>query len=182
MSYFDDTESLEWHRHKWEKMHKRGAAFFVLLIGVPVLRLFTVYRHYLLGCPRQPRTNGCFCLRVLRFLLASGWALLGCSDIGMLAKSAICVRRNKKIQSVKISLDRPKEFEARQEWLYLKYQLRRPSARSVPHPTQNEALLFEKSSPGKRAYKLPPLDVPAVERTGAAWRCASRHAAACCPN
>ena len=31
-----------------------------------------------------------------------------------------------------------------------------------PHPTQNEALLFEKSSPGKRAYKLPPLDVPAV--------------------
>jgi len=31
-----------------------------------------------------------------------------------------------------------------------------------PHPSQNEALLFEKSSPGKRAYKLPPLDVPAV--------------------
>lgn len=30
------------------------------------------------------------------------------------------------------------------------------------HPTQNEGLLFEKSSPGKRAYKLPPLDVPAV--------------------
>jgi len=30
------------------------------------------------------------------------------------------------------------------------------------HPTQNEALLFEKSAPGKRAYKLPPLDVPAV--------------------
>ena len=30
------------------------------------------------------------------------------------------------------------------------------------HPTQNEALLFEKSSPGKRAYKLPPLDVPSV--------------------
>ncbi len=32
-----------------------------------------------------------------------------------------------------------------------------------PHPTQNETLLFEKSSPGKRAYKLPPLDVPAVD-------------------
>jgi glycine dehydrogenase subunit 2 len=32
-----------------------------------------------------------------------------------------------------------------------------------PHPTQNEALVFEKSSPGKRAYKLPPLDVPAVD-------------------
>ena len=31
------------------------------------------------------------------------------------------------------------------------------------HPTQNEGLLFERSSPGKRAYKLPPLDVPAVD-------------------
>src|ERR1019366_5089295 len=31
-----------------------------------------------------------------------------------------------------------------------------------PHPTQNEGLVFEKSSAGKRAYKLPPLDVPAV--------------------
>ncbi len=30
------------------------------------------------------------------------------------------------------------------------------------HPTQNEALLFEKSALGKRAYKLPPLDVPPV--------------------
>ena len=32
-----------------------------------------------------------------------------------------------------------------------------------PHQTQNEALVFEKSSPGKKAYKLPPLDVPAVD-------------------
>ncbi len=32
-----------------------------------------------------------------------------------------------------------------------------------PHQTQNEALIFEKSSPGKKAYKLPPLDVPAVD-------------------
>ena len=32
-----------------------------------------------------------------------------------------------------------------------------------PHQTQNEALLFEKSSPGKRGYKLPLLDVPAVD-------------------
>ena len=32
-----------------------------------------------------------------------------------------------------------------------------------PHQTQNEGLVFEKSSPGKRAYKLPPLDVPAVD-------------------
>ncbi|MDR3726193.1 MAG: aminomethyl-transferring glycine dehydrogenase subunit GcvPB [Terracidiphilus sp.] len=32
-----------------------------------------------------------------------------------------------------------------------------------PHPTQNEALLFEISSPGKSAYMLPALDVPAVD-------------------
>ncbi|MGH9600733.1 MAG: aminomethyl-transferring glycine dehydrogenase subunit GcvPB, partial [Terracidiphilus sp.] len=41
------------------------------------------------------------------------------------------------------------------------------------HPTQNEALVFEKSSPGKRAYKMPPLDVPAVDAAtllGAAHR------------
>jgi glycine dehydrogenase subunit 2 len=31
------------------------------------------------------------------------------------------------------------------------------------HPTQNEALMFEKSAPGKRGYKLPPLDVPAID-------------------
>jgi glycine dehydrogenase subunit 2 len=31
-----------------------------------------------------------------------------------------------------------------------------------PHPSQNEALLFERSSPGKRAYQLPELDVSAV--------------------
>jgi glycine dehydrogenase subunit 2 len=42
-----------------------------------------------------------------------------------------------------------------------------------PHQTQNEGLVFEKSSPGKRAYKLPPLDVPAIdsaELLGAARR------------
>jgi glycine dehydrogenase subunit 2 len=42
-----------------------------------------------------------------------------------------------------------------------------------PHPSQNEALLFEISSPGKYAYKLPPLDVPAVDAAallGAAHR------------
>jgi glycine dehydrogenase subunit 2 len=32
-----------------------------------------------------------------------------------------------------------------------------------PHPTQNEALLFEISSPGKAGYQLPELDVPAVD-------------------
>jgi glycine dehydrogenase subunit 2 len=31
------------------------------------------------------------------------------------------------------------------------------------HLTQNEALIFEKSSPGKKAYRLPPLDVPEVD-------------------
>jgi len=42
-----------------------------------------------------------------------------------------------------------------------------------PHQTQNEGLVFEKSSAGKRAYKLPPLDVPAVsakDALGAAFR------------
>ena len=42
-----------------------------------------------------------------------------------------------------------------------------------PHQTQNESLVFEKSSPGKRAYKMPPLDVPAVDASsllGAAHR------------
>ncbi len=32
-----------------------------------------------------------------------------------------------------------------------------------PHQTQNEGLVFEKSSPGKKAYKLAPLDVPEVD-------------------
>lgn len=32
-----------------------------------------------------------------------------------------------------------------------------------PHPSQNEALLFELSSPGKSGYQLPKLDVPAVD-------------------
>jgi glycine dehydrogenase subunit 2 len=31
------------------------------------------------------------------------------------------------------------------------------------HPSQNELLLFELSSPGKKAYQLPPLDVPDVD-------------------
>src|SRR5690348_18488702 len=30
------------------------------------------------------------------------------------------------------------------------------------HVNQNEGLIFEKSSPGKKAYRLPPLDVPEV--------------------
>ena len=32
-----------------------------------------------------------------------------------------------------------------------------------PHITQNEPLLFESSSPGKKGYQLPELDVPHVD-------------------
>jgi glycine dehydrogenase subunit 2 len=35
--------------------------------------------------------------------------------------------------------------------------------KAAPHVSQSEALLFEKSGPGKRAYALPSLDVPAVD-------------------
>src|SRR5580658_4976944 len=35
------------------------------------------------------------------------------------------------------------------------------------HLTQNEGLTFEKSSPGKKAFKLPPLDVPEVDAAAA---------------
>ncbi len=31
------------------------------------------------------------------------------------------------------------------------------------HTNQNEGLIFEKSSPGKRAFELPPLDVPSID-------------------
>src|SRR5260370_37709598 len=40
---------------------------------------------------------------------------------------------------------------------------RKTTGKVRPHQTQNEGLVFEKSSPGKRAYKMPPLDVPAVD-------------------
>jgi glycine dehydrogenase subunit 2 len=39
----------------------------------------------------------------------------------------------------------------------------RTTGKVRPHQTQNERLVFEKSAPGKKAYKLPPLDVPAVD-------------------
>ena len=35
------------------------------------------------------------------------------------------------------------------------------------HINQNEPLLFENSSPGKRGYQLPPLDVPSVDAAAA---------------
>ena len=40
---------------------------------------------------------------------------------------------------------------------------RRTLGKVRAHQTQNEGLVFEKSAPGKRAYKMPPLDVPPVE-------------------
>jgi glycine dehydrogenase subunit 2 len=45
--------------------------------------------------------------------------------------------------------------------------------KATPHVNQNEGLIFEKSGAGKKAYKLPPLDVPDVdeqEMLGAAVR------------
>jgi glycine cleavage system P protein (glycine dehydrogenase) subunit 2 len=35
--------------------------------------------------------------------------------------------------------------------------------KATTHISQNEGLIFEKSSPGKKAFKLPPLDVPEVD-------------------
>jgi glycine dehydrogenase subunit 2 len=35
--------------------------------------------------------------------------------------------------------------------------------KAAPHVSQNENLLFERSSPGRSAYDLPPLDVPEVD-------------------
>ena len=38
--------------------------------------------------------------------------------------------------------------------------------KATRHVNQNEGLIFEKSSPGKAAWKLPPLDVPEVDTKG----------------
>ena len=35
--------------------------------------------------------------------------------------------------------------------------------KATRHTNQNEGMIFEKSSPGKRAFELPPLDVPAAD-------------------
>src|SRR6476661_6598855 len=37
--------------------------------------------------------------------------------------------------------------------------------KATHHVNQNEGLIFEKSSPGKKAYRLAPLDVPEVDPT-----------------
>jgi len=41
--------------------------------------------------------------------------------------------------------------------------LNRRIKKASRHTNQNEGLIFEKSSPGKRAFELPPLDVPSVD-------------------
>src|SRR6516225_6597427 len=41
--------------------------------------------------------------------------------------------------------------------------MNRPTRKATRHVNQNERLIFERSSPGKAAWKLPPLDVPEVE-------------------
>ena len=46
--------------------------------------------------------------------------------------------------------------------------------KATTHISQNEGLIFEKSSPGKKAYKLPPLDVPEVDAGEAAGRAGAR--------
>jgi glycine dehydrogenase subunit 2 len=41
--------------------------------------------------------------------------------------------------------------------------LNRRIKKAFRHTSQNEGLIFEKSSAGKRAFELPPLDVPDVD-------------------
>jgi glycine dehydrogenase subunit 2 len=43
--------------------------------------------------------------------------------------------------------------------------MKHPTPKATRHVNQNEGLIFEKSSPGKAAWKLPPLDVPEVDST-----------------
>ena len=41
--------------------------------------------------------------------------------------------------------------------------MKQMTRKATRHISQNEGLIFEKSSPGKAAWKLPPLDVPEVD-------------------
>src|SRR4051794_8158718 len=41
--------------------------------------------------------------------------------------------------------------------------MKHPTPKATRQVNQNEGLIFEKSSPGKAAWKLPPLDVPEVD-------------------
>ncbi len=49
------------------------------------------------------------------------------------------------------------------------------------HPSQNEGLIFERSSPGKKGYQLPELDVPAVNAAQALGASNVRDEIAGCP-
>ena len=44
--------------------------------------------------------------------------------------------------------------------------------KATRHVNQNESLIFERSSPGKKGYRLPSLDVPAVDAKKALGECA----------
>ena len=55
--------------------------------------------------------------------------------------------------------------------------------KATTHVNQNEGLIFEKSSPGKKAYRMAELDVPAVDAAallGASVRAGLREAAKVC--
>ena len=58
--------------------------------------------------------------------------------------------------------------------------MKHPTRKATRHVNQNEGLIFEKSSPGKAAFELPPLDVPAVD-TAKRWARRARRPAARCP-
>ncbi len=45
--------------------------------------------------------------------------------------------------------------------------MKHATRKATRHVNQNEGLIFEKSSPGKAAWKLPPLDVPEVDTKAA---------------
>src|SRR5213593_3136381 len=42
-------------------------------------------------------------------------------------------------------------------------EMNKKTKKASRHTNQSEGLIFEKSSPGKRAFELPPLDVPAAD-------------------
>ncbi len=45
--------------------------------------------------------------------------------------------------------------------------MKHTTRKATTQVNQNEGLIFEKSSPGKAAWKLPPLDVPEVDTADA---------------
>src|SRR5207302_7305271 len=51
----------------------------------------------------------------------------------------------------------------RQERIMVETKFEGTPKKATTHVNQNEDLIFEKSSPGKKAYRLSELDVPAVD-------------------